>query len=240
MLENFRVSPLENTSSYELPPTSKVWPDPLIELKSNGDQSPDAIYHAVGLACSHWEKLESSLARFFSLFVTGGIQFVSEGDAALRAYGAIASSASRLNMLRNAVLIYSDRLQLAVATVKHFPTSDFVLLLDHVGKASRYRNEIVHGHVQHFFTDGKDRGFFLTPPIYMASKNKAPLLDRYTRAAESAKAGGDELEIFIHKYRYISSDILHLANQFSWLETVSAKIFGQHFEQLIKASMPKV
>jgi hypothetical protein len=75
------------------------------ETRPTGDDDPDALYLAVGKAMSAWNKVELSLAYLFGVFVNahGGM------EVAARAFGAVATTSGKLDMLKAAAEVFIGR-----------------------------------------------------------------------------------------------------------------------------------
>src|ERR1700730_15826035 len=109
-----------------------------------GDETPDAIFHAVGVATTAWERLESTLAELFDLLLA------SENRAAFKVYQSSKTSYAPMEMLRAALPL--DRA--SYATNKTL--ADFVST---VSEFAARRNEIAHGQVYNL----AEHGYYLGP-----------------------------------------------------------------------------
>src|SRR6266480_7590832 len=116
-----------------------------------GDPAPDNIFHAVGVATTQWERLESVLAELFDLLLASG------NRAAFKIYRSAKTSNARQEMLGAAV---------PVANVDSATNRELVTFVKTIGKYVARRNEIVHGQV--FNLD--EHGFYLAPSNLMKSK----------------------------------------------------------------------
>jgi hypothetical protein len=112
----------------------------------------------VGRSLSRWEDVEEHLAQIFALLI--GLDEPSA--AAVRAFGAIATSRGRLDMLSAAAEVYfSDYPDPALETA--FDS----LIAATAGYAAR-RNELAHGTTRQI----GDLGFYLVSPFYNTNKMK--------------------------------------------------------------------
>lgn len=202
----------ESYQRSPIPPIDKYWDRP--PMKEMGDDNEDTVFLSVGRALSQWESLESILAMMFGLFVE------SDSSAAVRAYGAIASSTGRKDALAKAAEVFSSK------RGDKFPQKDFDLLMNHFGKAQGRRNEIAHGMVMSFKIGDQARGFFLVPAHYNSRKTDAKTLP-FWREVQQSK---DEFRVFGHDYRYTSADIDHFITLFSKLAIQANGLF---MEQLM-------
>jgi hypothetical protein len=138
-----------------------------------GDASPDPIYVSVGKITSAWEGVESSLALIFSQLIQS-----PAGAIAVRAFGAVAGSSSRCDMIEAAI-------EAKIATSRSLSTNSDELSkqIGIVRKLSSLRNIIAHGYV----VSEKDGAFlgrlppfetgpyFLTPAMYNTRKTTAKM-----------------------------------------------------------------
>jgi hypothetical protein len=127
-------------------------------LAAQGDEEPVRIYHAVGLALSLWEGVETGLAHLYTTIIN------SESDAVLAAYGTVASGQGRL-----AMIVSAAEAERRVIDAKLLGDLRTFLLTEISGLAAR-RNDIAHGQVTHFINalagPRPIDGHYLTPPTY--------------------------------------------------------------------------
>jgi hypothetical protein len=122
------------------------------------------------MALTSWEYVENSLANIFTLLV-GAREISPPREPAARAYGAIASFKTRLDLLRAAAEAYFRLSPLDLndeKVVRHNSNlrKEFVRLVGLAAKFSERRNNVAHGIVGH----NTGRGHYLTPPLYSAKK----------------------------------------------------------------------
>jgi len=135
--------------------------------KTVGDDSPEKLWHAVGLALSSYEHLEEELAGLFQFFVE------SNSNAAVRAYGA---SNGRHSLLTEASETFFDRRNGFIKDIE-----DFKAILKHYSCAASFRNEVAHGIVRNFRLHDDDTigVWFLVAPSYNSRKTKLSASYRY-------------------------------------------------------------
>ena len=109
--------------------------------KPQGDPKVDPVYAAVGRALSQWEKLEQRLATLF-IVVTRASD--SSNNAVRRAYGAIENGT-----LRRKAIIAAAEVHFGASWQPHVEEA-YNKLIDAVSRASKLRDDIAHGIVQHF------------------------------------------------------------------------------------------
>jgi hypothetical protein len=130
------------------------WPD-------QGNETADEIFRAVGEALSSWELIEQGIATIFTVVTVGGYYAASE--PAIRAYGSVANSRSRVQMVRAA----------AESWFHQWPDcpleTNIKDLLNECEKWSARRNEIAHGIVDRL-TDQWINGWYLFPGLYSIKK----------------------------------------------------------------------
>jgi hypothetical protein len=128
---------------------------------SKGDRDPDTIYLSVGRALSMWEHTEADFSRLFSHLITPG----RGSGAARRAYGSIASSNGRRDLIEKAGSVF----------FQFFPQKElqesFINTVKLYADASARRNDIAHGIVVRFGKNMED-GYFLSANMYTS---KTPL-----------------------------------------------------------------
>ena len=135
---------------------NQYWKRPT-PLKPQGDPTVDPVYAAVGRALSQWEKLEQRLATLF-IVVTRASD--SSNNAVRRAYGAIENGT-----LRRKAIIAAAEVHFGASWQPHVEEA-YNKLIDAVSRASKLRDDIAHGIVQHFKFNNIDYGAFLFPPYY--------------------------------------------------------------------------
>jgi hypothetical protein len=183
--------------------TINPWEIPPFPTK--GDDNECITFESVGRALTAWENFET---RLFWLYVA--ILGVSGWTVpAERAYGAIATSRGRVDMLRAAGSAYlfeyrtpeekSDELKQDLAT-----------LLNRAGDYASRRNEIAHGVVwkysDAYIYEPRD-GYVLSPPPYSTNKR--------TLGPHS---------ITMPRYLYSSVEINHFREAFSQLTPLTDSI----------------
>lgn len=133
---------------------------------TTGDLDRDTLHTAVGFSLSKWEELEDDLAKLFCEMI--GARW---GEPAVRAYGAVANSRSRIDMLEEAAeafFYYATFRKKATGPDKAIVDTErkFKNFIKHCrGLASR-RNDIAHGRTQ----SHPELGYFLRPPNYSSRK----------------------------------------------------------------------
>ena len=156
----------------------------------------------MGKALNVWEHMESHLGKVFS-FLCGG-DVLNEG--AVRAYGLVVSSTTRIEMLREAYTCFPNK---DLITAYEFPR-----LLNTIGKFGARRNEIAHGMVTQYTENQQPQGHFLVPARYNSRKNLGWLERREREAYEGAWVLGN--------YAYNSNQIDYYRSHF---EQLSSKAF---------------
>ena len=165
----------------------KYWKRPT-DPKPQGDPNVDPVYAAVGRALSQWERLEQQLATLF-IVVTRASD--SSGNAVRRAYGAIENGT-----LRRKAIIAAAEVHFGASWQPHVAKA-YNKLIDAVSGASKLRDDIAHGIVQHFKLNDIDYGAFLfrerarngsgAPPLWPASKEQRSRHDGGGRLHEEFK-----------------------------------------------------
>lgn len=123
----------------------------------------DEIHLAVGRALTQWERLEFRLAQLYAELVsTGGYS-----DTAFRAFGVVAASAGRLEMLAEATRISPRPTNPLRAAISDFTRR--------AGKYSARRNEIAHGVAVNY--GGNQSDIRLLPAFYNSRKHKRDPLE---------------------------------------------------------------
>lgn len=172
---------------------------------AKGDSDPNEIYANIGRALANWEELEARLAELFDCMVSGAEGDEESSRAGMAAFIAVPSSSSRHDMLAAAAqyaLAISKYLQKVVDLVK-----------DAKSFASR-RNEIAHGRVLEFGSDG----YFLMPNTTKPQKWETKG-DHSPRQQDIGK-----IRTGSEKYKYVGSDISFYAEQFSFLTSRSTQL----------------
>jgi hypothetical protein len=116
------------------------------KLTAKRENSPDAVYVAVGRALSEWENLEGVLAHWFQGMLS------SKSIAPFRAYGAIIGFQARANMLIAAAEVYFGEIERPDLLEK------FKSMVNNLKDISSIRNNIAHGSV-----GCEDDGYWLSP-----------------------------------------------------------------------------
>ena len=192
---------MQFTPKTTIAPIHGHWDRP--KPKEYGEKDVNNLFRAVGEALATWENIEHVFARMFAIFVE------SHSEAALRAYGVIASHNGRRESLETAATIYfATREKQAAAS------ATFSLLVDHLSKASARRNEIAHSTPVSFRVDEIDRGFFSVPSAYNTRKTSAFIT--HWKAIE-AKSKDDPYAVFGLSYRYTADDIMYFAGRLQLL-----------------------
>jgi hypothetical protein len=162
---------------------SKPWD--ITPWPETGDSNPDTIYVAVGKALTHWEFVEQAVAQLFA-FVSSSNSGLDVTSPSIRAYGAINSSAQRIEMVREAAKAWFHPLP-------ECPLENACReLLNECKEWAARRNEIAHGKVD-CLTDTYPNGWHLFPGLF--NTKKRPLNDKAA-------------------YRYTAANIEHYANGF--------------------------
>jgi hypothetical protein len=131
----------------------------VLPVEPQGDEEAVELYHAVGLALSLWEVLESAVATIYHDIVG------FNSRAAMAAYCTISSSPGRIDRVL-AAAEEADNTHISALQVEELKQ----LLVNEVGKLSGRRNEIAHGTVTHVSAPGRREGHFLMPPDYNTRK----------------------------------------------------------------------
>lgn len=176
-----------------------------------GDGNINVLYSAVGRALSEWENLEAKLGRVFA-HLCG-----SHSEAPERAYGVIASSTGRIDILREAFNCHPAR--------RRTDLEGFLKFTELVRKFGGRRNEIAHGMAIHLTTDRGEQGHFLCPASYNSRKqmSRADILESLKSDPEFASHSS---EWAIGKYAYTSRQILSYAKHFELLGDRAMEFLG--------------
>lgn len=163
----------------------------VLPLAAHGDQEDSILYEKVGRALTQWENLEGTLGRIFGALC--GARMHDEG--AVRAFGVVAASSARLDMIEAAFAVFPGREKEGISAL---PAQ-----LKRVGNYSARRNEIAHGVVSGFTENGAFRGYYLVPAYYN-SRKRSPLRSDIS-TPEEAKAA--LLAHGLGKYAYNSAQV---------------------------------
>jgi hypothetical protein len=166
---------------------------------AQGSASQDDVFLAVGAALSAWESAESALATLYVIMCDGE---TGTAKALARTFGAITSSASRREAIREAAEIYFGQ-HWSMPTVK----KRLSRMLDAIGEASRRRDEIAHGQAYGYSVNNISHGFFLFASAYISSRNNA-----YPQGDPS-----DPFFLSTAKYRYSAAEIREFERRFNAL-----------------------
>lgn len=170
-------------------------------LLTIGDANADHIYTAVGKALNQFEKLEQRLANLFVALCEGRLDSASP---IRRAYGAIENST-----LRRAAIEHAAEVHFGQAWEVDKIRKSFLRLLECVSFASRRRDDIAHGIVQHIRVDSTDYGSFLFPPYYNSARTSPYVL------------GDGPPNFGLSDFRYTSAQINEFERRFGQLKTVA-------------------
>lgn len=166
--------------------------------RRRGDLNVDPVYVAVGRALSQWEKLEQRLA---TLFVVVARASDSSDSAVRRAYGAVENGT-----LRRRAIMAAAEVHFGVSWQPNVAKA-YNKLMDAVSRASKLRDDIAHGIVQHFKIDDIDYGAFLFPPYYNTGRTKPYLTD-----------DDGPPDFGWSDFRFTSKDILEIERRFGELK----------------------
>ena len=140
-------------------------PDP----PTDGDETNDITFRAVGAALSQWEWFEGNLSIAFSYLIgTPGLNV-----AAMRAYGSVETFRGRANMIEKAAEVYFRYHVIDPQSQQALEK----LIVHSRDRLSARRNEIAHGIVQPLgvsaagVRDVKE-GFALFPAYYATRKRR--------------------------------------------------------------------
>jgi len=192
-----------------------------------GDSDPNDTFAAVGRALTSWEMIEEELASLCVIF-SGLAEDANNNKAISRLFGAIDSSGSRRNALREAGEVYfwhHDKDNVMMNKLED--------LLENVSNASRRRDDIAHGVVAGFTTAKKDIGCLLIPSRYKSDRNKAfvpPVSKIYIDDTEFP------FNTLPGNYRYNMSDINNISNRFYLLSQAILNFIGEVVTWKEKAS----
>ena len=172
------------------------------------------LYEAVGHALSGWELLECHLGWVFAA-LCGDVT----NEAPARAYGVVASSGGRIEMLREAFACYEHRADPAF--------SGFSKLLDRIRDFGARRNEIAHGLVMGFEQQEGgvqvSKGAYLCAAMYNSRKTDSlATMGEKLRRGEVAGPGW-----MAGRYAYTSGQIDHYREQFRLLREEVMQIHGK-------------
>lgn len=129
-------------------------------IPSKGDSNCDELYKWVGRSLSMWETTESQFSRLFSHLINPGIG----SSAARRAYGSIASSNGRRDLIEKAAAVF----------FQFFPNEHLQKDMSHVLKlysdAAARRNDIAHGVVLMGVPKTGD-GYYVVANMYTSKRD---------------------------------------------------------------------
>jgi hypothetical protein len=180
-----------------------------------GDRDDTTIFTAVGRALHEWETMEGFLATVFG-FLCG-----ARSEGAIRAYGVVASSSGRLDMIIEACACYDGNRR------KIAPIPD---MIKRVRNFSPRRNEIAHGRVVTYTKDGCEQGYFLVSPFYSSRKTYSKFqVRREIHSTPPTEPIPDSL--ILGKYAYNSNQITYYGNEF-------AKLKSEVFRRIIRELGP--
>jgi hypothetical protein len=187
------------------PPKPPAIPQPWDELPilPNGDATPEPIFESVGEALTAWETLESNLVGVYNRLIP------SRNDAALAAWGALASSASRASMIVTAASYLFDDEEPIFRKLTQ--------IINEIGQMAGRRNNIAHGIVTRVrasmtLKDSKTRvveGHFLIAAYYMTKKNLSP-----SQRMKRLQGDPETISPLAMKYAYTAGQIRASAQVF--------------------------
>ncbi len=167
-----------------------------------GDDNETDVFLAVGRALTAWEQLETGLFELYQI-LAHSTNFASEA-----AYGSIASSEARTEMIRAAAKRMLPPRTLSTTTEKLYRT------LKDIGNFTSRRNDIAHGQVMRI----GDSGSYLTHSFYNSRKLKPGNKSRAINAFER----------YGFSYAYTSAQIenyaMHFIRQKSAVQAVAEEI----------------
>jgi hypothetical protein len=186
------------------PPTPKQpkpWDIPPLPIR--GDANKQDTFSAVGMALSQWEYFEGYLGLFYGLVVGAK----THTSPSMRAYGAVSTFSTRLDMIKEASSAY-------FFTYKTDYPDDISVLLEDAKHFAARRNEIAHGIVQPYYAGGLgNNGFALGPSRYATRKRKLKRLEHI------GQDGVEEL------YAYTSEDLRVFVTHFDALANRAMQIW---------------
>ena len=186
------------------------WGRDLLETVTIGDDNPDQIFHAVGMALSQWETLENEMFNLYLIFCESDNPATI--NALRRAFGTIESSDGRRKALAEAASVYFGDHNYPNGIAKPYR-----LLFESHKKASDRRNEIAHGVVYNVMINNEIKGNFLFPASYNSGRNSP-----YINSSIGESGGQFKTEM----YRYTSSQIYTIARKFGELTAFTTKCFS--------------
>lgn len=176
-------------------------------MQYRGDDTPDALYAAVGVALTTWERLDDSIGHLFGILVN------SRMGAAEAAFGMVQSIDQQMRMvIAAAERIYPKR-------DDPFRVEIVELITKELTQMAGVRNDIAHGYVsvfhvsatdQHGVTTETDWGHFLIP----GHTNTKKRLSNDEIAVRHSEFGIDTPPHYTLRYAYTAEQILTYAGHF--------------------------
>lgn len=201
------MKPLEPSLSIKKIPALQraYWSRPKT-FSAKGDAGVDVVFTSVGRALTQWEKLEQRLANLFLCVCSVPNH---SANPVRRAYGSVENST-----LRRAAILSAAEVHFGDAWKDPLVEKSFNALIEAVSFASKRRDDIAHGIVQHFVMheDEKttDYGAFLFPPYYNSGRTSPYLVGE-----------GLPPDFLWSDYRFTSNDINELEKKFGELKSTA-------------------
>jgi hypothetical protein len=196
------------------PPQPKAWDMP--PLPARGDPYRDDTFIAVGRALSQWEHFEGEIGLIYGILVDSR----QETEPAMRAYGAVSTFSTRLDMILSASKAF-------FLSIEPSYEAEIKSLLDDAKQFASRRNEIAHGIVQPYYIKGSNRsGYALGPSKYATRKQNLSRMsdfDIYYATVSSL-------------YAYTSTQLSEITNQFGILTERAMEIYVilYHIAELLR------
>ena len=173
-------------------PRGEKRPNPwdVAPLLEQGDVDAEPLFSSVGKALTAWEKLDQVQANLFGIIVG------SRRGAAVAAYGLVAASSARTEMMVAAAeIVLAESPELL---------GEVTAILTEIGRWGARRNDIAHGVVSHYTSSwngepDKDHGHYLIPASYATRKR--------------AKVRGESM-MTRGKYAYTAAQVMTYAGHF--------------------------
>jgi hypothetical protein len=137
-------------------PNSWDWPPP----EPKGDANEMVLHHAVGVACTRFEVLQTHLVWLFGALVC------SDSWALRRAFGTLENVPPKVQMIKAAASISLQGHTELLPRVKN--------VLTEVENFNLRRNDIVHAQVTSLNLQGVEVGYYLIPGDHVTKKMPIP------------------------------------------------------------------
>jgi hypothetical protein len=169
-----------------------------------GENSPDLIYHRVGMALTRWEHLQIRLPHTFCTVARCASNF-----AVTRAFAYNMTVSVKLDMIEQAAEVTLER---------HALFKQLRAALNRVRGFNERRNDIAHGTVGIAATTVRGKHFFLMPSLTTTKKVKLPYDANVPLVRSAAPLAADycwnsaQIDRYIEGFDQATVDVIQITN----------------------------